>query len=107
MEPQPQYPKLKRDGADMGRQRTSCATPPVRLPAMQPAIAFRGATYSIAGREVLRGLDLDILPGETVVLLGRSGSGKTTALKLVNALLVPTAGEVLVEGKETRAWDPI
>ena len=74
---------------------------------MQPAIVFRGASYSIGGKEVLRGLDLDVLSGETLVLLGRSGSGKTTTLKLVNALLVPTEGEVLVEGKATRAWDPI
>ena len=46
-------------------------------------------------------------PGETIVLLGRSGSGKTTALKMVNGLLLPTAGEVLVDGKPTTAWDPV
>ncbi|HET9526373.1 MAG TPA: ATP-binding cassette domain-containing protein, partial [Pyrinomonadaceae bacterium] len=40
-------------------------------------------------------------------LLGESGCGKTTTLKLVNRLLVPTAGEVVVEGKSTTAWDPI
>ena len=45
--------------------------------------------------------------GETVVLLGRSGSGKTTTLKLINRLLEPTAGEVWVEGRPTSAWDPI
>jgi osmoprotectant transport system ATP-binding protein len=45
--------------------------------------------------------------GETLVLLGRSGSGKTTALKTVNAMLLPTAGEVFVEGRATTAWDPI
>jgi osmoprotectant transport system ATP-binding protein len=41
------------------------------------------------------------------VLLGESGCGKTTTLKLVNRLLVPTGGEVVVEGKSTTAWDPI
>ena len=41
------------------------------------------------------------------MLLGRSGSGKTTALKMVNGLLFPTAGEVLVDGKPTTAWDPV
>ena len=45
--------------------------------------------------------------GETLVLLGRSGAGKTTALKMINRLLVPTSGEVLVEGKLTTEWDPI
>lgn len=74
---------------------------------MQPAISFRGASYTIGGRDILSDFDLDVHFGETLVLLGRSGSGKTTALKLVNALLVPSAGEVLVEGKSTRAWDPI
>jgi len=41
------------------------------------------------------------------VLLGESGCGKTTTLKLVNRLLTPSAGEVLVEGKATTVWDPI
>jgi osmoprotectant transport system ATP-binding protein len=50
---------------------------------------------------------LDVDAGDTLVLLGRSGSGKTTALKTVNGLIVPTSGEVLVEGTPTTAWDPI
>jgi osmoprotectant transport system ATP-binding protein len=74
---------------------------------MQPAISFRDVSYGIRGREILRHLDLDVAPGETLVLLGRSGSGKTTALRMVNALLMPTSGEVLVEGKPTQEWDPI
>lgn len=41
------------------------------------------------------------------MLLGRSGSGKTTALKLINRLLEPTEGAVLVEGRSTLEWDPI
>ena len=45
--------------------------------------------------------------GETVVLLGESGCGKTTTLRLVNRLLTPSAGEVLVEEKATTDWDPI
>jgi len=45
--------------------------------------------------------------GETFVLLGESGCGKTTTLKLVNRLLTPTSGEVKVEGKPTTAWDTI
>ncbi len=45
--------------------------------------------------------------GETFVLLGESGCGKTTTLKLVNRLLTPTSGEVIVEGKATGEWDVI
>ena len=72
------------------------------------AIEFRGAGYALnGGRELLANLDLQIQPGETLVLLGRSGSGKTTTLKLINRLLEPTSGEVLVEGRATTAWDPI
>jgi osmoprotectant transport system ATP-binding protein len=74
---------------------------------MEPVIAFRDVSYGIRGKEVLRNLDLEVAAGETLVLLGRSGSGKTTALRMVNALLTPTSGEVFVEGKPTREWDPI
>ena len=74
---------------------------------MGPVIAFRDVSYDIRGKAVLRHLDLDVAAGETLVLLGRSGSGKTTALRMVNALLTPTSGEILVEGKPTREWDPI
>jgi osmoprotectant transport system ATP-binding protein len=55
---------------------------------------------------VLRGLDLDIARGETLALVGRSGAGKSTLLKLINGLLVPERGEVLVEGRSTRVWNP-
>ena len=72
------------------------------------AIAFREVAYSFsAGNELLSGLNLQIHRGETFVLLGRSGSGKTTTLKLINDLVSPTAGEVQVEGRATTQWDPI
>jgi len=56
---------------------------------------------------VLRGLTFELPAGKTLVLLGRSGSGKTTALKMVNALVLPTSGEVSVEGRATTSWNPI
>jgi osmoprotectant transport system ATP-binding protein len=65
-----------------------------------------GFTIPGAGR-ILDDFSLAIAEGETVALLGRSGSGKTTALRLVNALLVPGTGEVRVAGRATTAWNPI
>jgi osmoprotectant transport system ATP-binding protein len=70
-------------------------------------LRFVDVSYRAAGREILSGLSFDLPEGETLVLLGRSGSGKTTALRMVNALLTPSSGEVLVEGRATTAWNPI
>lgn len=66
-----------------------------------------GQFSSDRGRALLSDLNLQIRGGETLVLLGRSGSGKTTTLKLINRLLEPTSGEVLVEGRRTTDWDAI
>ena len=71
------------------------------------AISFRRVSCSIGSHLLLRDLELEVWRGETLVLLGRSGSGKTTTLKLINRLLQPSSGEVLVEGRSTAAWDPI
>jgi osmoprotectant transport system ATP-binding protein len=71
------------------------------------AVQFRDAAVRIGGRPLVEGLSFDVARGETLVLLGRSGSGKTTTLKLVNRLLEPTSGEVVVEGRPTTSWDPI
>ncbi len=74
---------------------------------MTPLVSFRHVSYRAGGRDILRDFSLDVAAGETVVLLGRSGSGKTTALKMVNALLHPVEGTVTVEGIATTDWDPI
>ena len=72
------------------------------------AIEFLHVSYAVNGSQMLlRDLSLAIAPGEVFVLLGRSGSGKTTTLKLINRLLTPTAGEVRVNGRSTLAWDAI
>jgi osmoprotectant transport system ATP-binding protein len=72
------------------------------------AVEFIDACYKLNGsRALVEGLDFTVGKGETLVLLGRSGSGKTTTLKLINCLLKPTGGDVRVLGRSTREWDPI
>jgi osmoprotectant transport system ATP-binding protein len=74
----------------------------------QSAIRFDDVTFRLpGGRTLLENLSLEICQGETLVLLGRSGSGKTTTMKLINRLLDPSEGRVLVEGTATTAWDQI
>lgn len=75
----------------------------------KPLVEFRNVTLNLptAPAPLLTNLNLIVYEGETLVLLGESGSGKTTTLKLINALLMPSGGEVLVEGKATTEWDVI
>ena len=70
-------------------------------------VEFRDVSYSVGPTNILSNLNLAVDEGEIVVLLGESGCGKTTTLKLVNRLLEPTSGQVLVEDKTTTDWDPI
>jgi osmoprotectant transport system ATP-binding protein len=71
-------------------------------------IQFVDAGFRLpGGRELLADLNLSVRAGETLMLLGRSGSGKTTSLKLINGLLNPTSGEVRVDDKDVRRWDVI
>lgn len=71
------------------------------------AVEFDGVTFRAGRRDILRQFDLAVAAGETVVLLGRSGSGKTSALKLVNAMNRASAGVVRVEGRPTDEWKAI
>jgi osmoprotectant transport system ATP-binding protein len=72
------------------------------------AIEFHAVSFTLPdGKTLLSNLNLQVHEGETLVLLGRSGSGKTTTMKLINRLIDPTAGEVRVEQKATTDWDPI
>jgi osmoprotectant transport system ATP-binding protein len=78
-------------------------------PDIAEVVSFRRVSYAVPGlaAPVISALDLDVRRGETLVLLGESGCGKTTTLRLVNRLLVPTGGTVLVEGRATTDWDEI
>lgn len=71
------------------------------------SIRFDNVGYTVGGTVILAGLDLEVYQGETLVLLGESGCGKTTTLKMINRLIEPTAGEVFVEGSSTAGWDAI
>jgi osmoprotectant transport system ATP-binding protein len=77
-------------------------------PQRDAIIEFRDAAYRLEnGQSLLSRINLTVRRGETLVLLGRSGAGKTTALKLINRLLDPTDGEVRVEDRRTTEWNPI
>ena len=71
------------------------------------AIEFVDVTFQVSDRELLSGVNLSVHRGETLMLLGRSGSGKTTCLKMINRLYTPSAGEVRVDGTSVTQWDAI
>jgi osmoprotectant transport system ATP-binding protein len=73
-------------------------------------VEFRDVSFAVnpdTSGPIIDRLNLTVAAGETVVLLGESGCGKTTTLRLVNRLLAPTSGQVLVEGKATTEWEVI
>ncbi|HEY1731544.1 MAG TPA: ATP-binding cassette domain-containing protein [Terriglobales bacterium] len=74
--------------------------------AAQPVIEFNDVGLRLPdGKQLLSAIHLSVRRGETLMLVGRSGSGKTTSLKLINRLLTATSGEVRVEGKVVTQWE--
>jgi osmoprotectant transport system ATP-binding protein len=91
----------------LGVNRNGCES----LYVTDTTIEFQNVEYQIDIRELRRSIlsdvSLKIHQGETIALLGRSGSGKTTMLKLINRLRNCTAGDLLVEGLRVQDWNPI
>ena len=73
----------------------------------QPIIQFEHISKAFAGQPVLRDLSLSIESGEFVTVIGRSGCGKTTLLRLINRLITPDQGCVMVQGQDVVQTDPI
>lgn len=69
-------------------------------------IAFENVTFTRGTRDVFRHLTFTVDPGETLALVGRSGVGKSTVLKLIIRLLEPAGGRIVVDGRDTREWNP-
>jgi phospholipid/cholesterol/gamma-HCH transport system ATP-binding protein len=68
-------------------------------------ISLRNVYKAFGANEVLRGVDLDVYGGENVVVLGRSGTGKSVLIKIISGMLLPDAGEVTVLGLDVTALD--
>jgi ATP-binding cassette, subfamily B, bacterial len=72
--------------------------------AVQGEIVFEDVSFSHGQRTVLRALSFKVEPGQTVAIVGQTGSGKSTLTQLVNRTYDPGAGRVLVDGVDTREW---
>jgi len=66
-----------------------------------PKISLRGVTKAFGDKRVLRGIDLDVAAGESVVVIGGSGTGKSVLLKCILGLMRPDSGSIKVDGEET------
>ncbi len=84
----------------------SATRSPFAAPDQDPLLSLRGVEASIGGSRILRGVDLDIGPGEVVALMGRNGVGKTTTLKIITGLLPLRGGSLLFGGRPFERLSP-
>lgn len=80
---------------------------PLRRPFRQ-GIEFRNVTFTYPGRTepALKAISFTIAPGQTVAVVGKNGAGKTTLVKLLARLYDPDAGQILIDGRDIREYDP-
>ena len=71
----------------------------------EPVIKIRKLKVAFGSKVVLNEIDLDVIPGETLAVIGPSGTGKSTVLKVLTGLLHPTSGSVVINGQETNGFD--
>ena len=91
--------RIEGNGSRPGRK-----TPTNGHVAPEPAVKLVGVVKSFGKRQVLKGLNFDVAPGELVEVTGPSGAGKTTLLRLVHGQLRPNSGELYVRGRRTNLW---
>jgi len=70
------------------------------VPQPQPVISLGNLHVNYGDREILHGISFDVVPGETLVILGGSGSGKSTLLRALVGLEKPSAGEIWIKGRD-------
>ncbi len=89
--------RLEREEARRLMEESSVPRPE---PADEPLISLRDLDLRFGDHVVLDGISLDVWPGETVCILGGSGAGKSTILRLILGLIKPNGGEILVRGRD-------
>ncbi|MFZ4894881.1 sugar ABC transporter ATP-binding protein [Plantibacter sp. Mn2098] len=87
-----------------GASQPSASRPPSDL---APLLSVRGLTKSFAGVQALKGVDLDIVPGEVHCVLGQNGAGKSTLIKTLSGVHQPDGGEIVWQGETISITDPI
>ncbi len=70
-------------------------------------LSFHDVAYAVREKNILKGITFELNRGETLILLGRSGSGKTTALRLINRMLERSSGSIQIDGQDINDTDPI